>query len=145
MSEPVLNITEIIVRALVALIGVSTIIQIAPIKVNPWSWLAKRIGKAINGEVIEKVDQLEKDFETLRSDMAEQSARNSRARILRFGDEILHGTKHTQEHFDEILGCITEYTKYCDEHPDFMNHVTVKTTQHILDVYDQCRRENSFL
>ena len=67
--------------------------------------------------------------------MAEQSARNSRARILRFGDEILHGTKHTQEHFDEILGCITEYTKYCDEHPDFMNHVTVKTTQHILDVY----------
>ncbi len=31
-----------------------TLIQIAPIKLNPWSALAKAIGRAINGEVIAK-------------------------------------------------------------------------------------------
>lgn len=136
---------EIVARCAVILLGLSAIIQIAPIKINPWSWIAKKIGRALNSEVIEKVDKLEKDVKQLQSDLDEQSARNARARILRFGDEILHGVKHSQEHFDEILSCITDYTKYCDEHPEFRNHVTVITTQHILDVYDNCRRENSFL
>ena len=44
------------------LLAVLTVIQIAPIKINPWSALAKAIGRAINGEVIAKVDQLERDL-----------------------------------------------------------------------------------
>lgn len=145
MTEIGTGVETIIARVAVCIVALSAIIQISPIKLNPWSWLARHIGRAINKEVIEKVDGLEKDVNNLRADMHEQSARDARARILRFGDEILHGTKHSQEHFDEILACITDYTKYCDEHPEFKNHVTVITTQHILDVYDKCRRENSFL
>lgn len=145
MEATGIGVEEIIARAAVILIGISAIIQISPIKLNPWSWLARHIGRAINKEVIDKVDKLESDVDSLRSDMGEQNARNARAQILRFGDELLHGTKHSQEHFDEILNCITEYTKYCEDHRDFKNHVTERTTQHILDVYDQCRREQSFL
>ena len=29
------------------LLALMTIIQIAPIKINPWSWIAQKIGKAI--------------------------------------------------------------------------------------------------
>ena len=28
-----------------------SLIQIAPVQLNPWSWIAKRIGRAINAEV----------------------------------------------------------------------------------------------
>ena len=31
------------------LLVLMTLVQIAPVKVNPWSWLARCIGKAING------------------------------------------------------------------------------------------------
>ena len=139
------SIEEIIARAALILLGLSAIIQISPIKLNPWSWIARRIGRAINKEVIEKVDKLEADLNQMSLEMGEQRAINARAQILRFGDEVLHDVKHSQEHFDEILNCITEYTKYCEEHKDFKNHVTERTTQHILEVYDKCRREQSFL
>ena len=31
-----------------------TLVELAPIKVNPWSWIAKSIGKAMGIEAIEK-------------------------------------------------------------------------------------------
>lgn len=37
-----------------------TLIQIAPVKVNPWSSLARALGRAFNGEVISRLDGLEK-------------------------------------------------------------------------------------
>ena len=48
------------------LLAVLTVIQIAPIKINPWSALAKAIGRAINGEVIAKVDRLETEVQAMR-------------------------------------------------------------------------------
>ena len=35
-----------------------TLVEITPIKINPWSWLGRKIGRAINGEVLEKVETL---------------------------------------------------------------------------------------
>ena len=37
-----------------------TLIQLAPIKINPWSAMAKAFGRAINSEVLEKVWSLMK-------------------------------------------------------------------------------------
>ena len=39
------------------LLSLSAIIQISPIKINPWSYAAKIIGRAINSEMIEKIDK----------------------------------------------------------------------------------------
>ena len=36
------------------------LIQIAPVKINPWGALARWIGKAINGEVLDKLGRVEK-------------------------------------------------------------------------------------
>ena len=38
-----------------------TFIQIAPIKVNPWSWMAKKFGRAINGEVLKEIADIKKE------------------------------------------------------------------------------------
>ena len=39
-----------------------TLIQVTPIKFNPWSWIGRCIGRAINGEVLSKVDNLSKEL-----------------------------------------------------------------------------------
>jgi benzoyl-CoA reductase/2-hydroxyglutaryl-CoA dehydratase subunit BcrC/BadD/HgdB len=128
---------------LVALLA--TLIEISPIKIDPWSKLAKWIGRAINGDVITKVDKLESDIKKMQDDAEEREAKECRARILRFGDEILHSQKHSKEHFDQILQDITEYEKYCEEHKDFHNNMTIITTKTILEAYEKCLHEHSFL
>ena len=127
------------------LLAVLTVIQIAPIKINPWSALAKAIGRAINGEVIAKVDQLERDLVGMKADQEERDAINCRSRILHFGDETIHGVRHTKEHFDQILRDITTYERYCDNHPKFENNTTVLTSQRIKNIYEDCLKTADFL
>lgn len=145
------------------LIILATVIQIAPIKLNPWSHIARAIGRAINKEIYDKVDSFEKgiaekvdnfgdDVKELREmiqegkDIADmREAKAIRLRILRFGDEILHGVQHSKDHFDEVLLCITEYTQYCDGHKNFANHVTDSTIDLIMRTYKKCLSENKFL
>lgn len=152
MVEAVEAISEVCegnITAGIALLGVAlaTIIQVSPIKLDPWTWLARWIGRAINGELIEKVDKLEKKIERMDHDAGEQRAKDARARVLRFGDEILHNDndRHSKEHFDDILQDITEYEKYCEEHPEFENNRMQLTAQKIKDTYKKCWEEHRFL
>ena len=140
-----MNIKELLTSGGGVLLILLTLIQIAPVKINPWSWLAKNIGKAINGEVVEKVDNLSTDIRNLRDECEEREATACRTRILRFGDEILHDVRHSKEHFDQILIDITAYENYCASHPDFRNNVAVATIKRINQVYAQCIRNNNFL
>ena len=140
-----MNIKELLTSGGGVLLILLTLIQIAPVKINPWSWLAKNIGKAINGEVVEKVDNLSTDIRNLRDECEEREATACRTRILRFGDEILHDVRHSKEHFDQILIDITAYENYCASHPDFRNNVAVATIKRINQVYAQCISSNNFL
>ena len=137
--------SEYITAAVLAILAGTTLIQISPIKVNPWSWIARAIGRAINAEVIQKVDNLEKDLQTLKKHTEEQTVKECRVRILRFGDEILHDVHHSKEHFDQILLDVTDYENYCKEHPEFRNNMTVLTTRRIMSTYERCLEEHSFL
>lgn len=127
------------------LLAAMTLIQIAPIKLNPWSALAKAIGRAINGEVITKVDRLERELLGMKENLEERDAISCRSRILHFGDETIHGVRHTKEHFDQILRDITTYERYCDDHPNFENNTTVLTSRRIKDIYEDCLKTADFL
>ena len=125
--------------------ALATIIQVSPIKLNPWTSLARWIGRAINGEVIQEVKELKQKVEQMDHDAGERRAKDARARVLRFGDELLHDDRHSKEHFDDILQDITEYEKYCDKHPEFENDRMKLTAQKIKDTYKRCWEEHSFL
>ena len=122
-----------------------TIIQITPIKVNPWSWIGRLIGRAINGEVIDKVDNLGKELADHKEKSEERHATLCRAHILRFGDEVLHGIPHSKEGYDNILLDIDSYEEYCDKHPCYKNNVALATIKHIKKMYQKHLEEDSFL
>ena len=154
MIESLSNVTlGDVAKWLAAIIAlVSGVIQLSPIKVNPWSWIGRQIGKAINGEVLTEVENIKKEVAGVKDDVAkmqaisdERNAKSARTRILRFGDEILHGVKHSKDHFDEILSACTEYDEYCRNHQDFKNHMTERTESLITKTYDKCMEENDFL
>lgn len=136
---------ELIANGGIVLLVVITVLQIAPIRLNPWSWIAKQIGRAINGEVIHKVEGLEKELMSLRADTTEESIVNCRVRILQFGDELLQDIHHSKDRFDQTLRDIDKYEQYCETHKDFKNNITVMTVQHIKEVYNQLLISGDFL
>ena len=147
MLEAIGEICEGNLTAGIALLcaALATAVELSPVKVYPWKWLARWIGRAINGEVIEKVDKLEKSIERMDHDAGEQRAKDARSRVLRFGDEVLHKVCHSKEHFDDVLQDITFYENYCEKHPEFENDRMKLTAQKIKDTYKKCWEEHSFL
>lgn len=125
----------------VLLIAVMSVVEIAPIKFNPWSF----IGNVLNKGIIAKIEKIEKDVAEVKKEVGENTAVSSRYRILRFDDELLHDVKHTKEHFDQIILDIDVYEKFCDSHPDFKNNLAVLAIAHIKATYQKCGKDNSFL
>jgi hypothetical protein len=120
------------------LLALMTIVQIAPIKINPWSWLAEAIGRAINAEVIKKLDaHITMDDR--------RTADGHRARILHFNNELLRDIGHTQEEFFEVLAEIDAYEKYCREHPEYPNNRAVLAIENIQEVYKERLKKRDFL
>lgn len=121
------------------------LIEFSPIKINPLGSIAKAIGRAINQDVLEKVSSLEEKVDNLKHDTEEERAVSCRARILHFGDEVLHGQRHTKDHFGQILLDISKYEEYCRTHQDFKNGVTEPTSERIKAVYRERLEKNDFL
>ena len=109
----------------------ATVVELVPIKINPWRWLLGIIGKALTKDISDKLEQ--------------KDAEDARNHILRFGDEIKNKVRHSEEYFNQILDDITKYEQYCDQHPDFKNARTMATKQIIKDVYAKCLKEKDFL
>ncbi len=149
-----------------ALVALLTLIQISPLKLNPWrplgnlvrksfSGLAKLLNKEVIAEIGEvKVDiinmkteltDVKTELKDVKTDISKQGAINARARILRFGDELLHGMNHSKDHFDSVLRDAHYYEVYCSTHKDFENGVTGPTIQHIRSVYQDRLNKNDFL
>lgn len=140
-----MELNEIVTKGGGVMLLFMTLVQLAPIKLNPWTWVAKAVGRAINGEVIEKVNALSKDLNEFKAVCDKREAEQRRMQILRFGDEILHGVQHSKEHFDQILLDCTYYEQFCDDHPYFANGVAVQTIALIKSTYMSCMEEKTFL
>lgn len=140
-----MSIQEILASSGGALVVLITLVQIAPIKVNPWSAICRAIGRALNGDVIAKLDKVENRLdEHIRMD-DERNADLHRARILQFNTELLRSIQHTEEDFNEILYNIDCYEKYCTEHPEYQNNRAVHAIKNIDRVYDECMENHDFL
>ena len=115
----------------VVAIIVLSLVQIAPIKINPWSFIVKHLGRALNAEVFERLDR--------------DAAITSRVRILRFNDELLREEKHTKEAFDQVLSDIDVYEAYCAHHPEFKNNKTKMSASYIIASYQEHLENHDFL
>lgn len=128
-----------------------TVIQITPIKINPWSWIARGLGRAFNAEVLNKLNDLKREQEETRSKLDdhiragdENRADERRANILRFNNELIRDIPHTKEEFVEILADIDVYERYCKDHPDYKNNRAVHAIANIGRVYDERLKKHDF-
>ena len=153
--EAIQNITVgEIVKWCAAVIGaLSLLVEFSKkIKIKPWTWIARHIGTAINGEVISRLTVVEAQLDELKehdvrqdAERAEDNAVESRRRILQFADEIRRRVRHSQEHFNQIFEDIKYYKDYCDSHPRFQNDKAVRSIKIIEETFEECQKDDSFL
>ena len=108
-----------------------SIVEVSPIKVNPWSWLGSVVGKLIGIKTVsDKVDALEQKVD-------ENQATTIRVRILRFEDEVQNEITHSKDSWDQVMDDIRRYELYTEEHPEFKNNITVASIKHLTKKYSE--------
>ena len=122
-----------------------TLIQLVPIQVNPWSAIARWIGKAINGEVLGKLGKLEKQLDEHIDTDDKRDADSHRLEILRFNNELLRSVGHTKEEFIEVLAEIDAYERFCEGHPDYPNNRAALAIENIQENYKERLKKHDFL
>ena len=145
--------------ALCVALGVPTLLEISPIKINPWSWVAKflkwvwrKFCRSMNEEVLEDLSKMRQELKDTKDKLEkhiilddEREADKTRACILRFNNELLREIPHTKEEFVEILNKIDWYNDYCATHKDYRNSRAVHAIANIERVYDERLKKHDFL
>ena len=147
-----MTLDEILLGGGVGVVAILSLVEIAPVKINPWRAVARAIGRAINGEVLESVEDVKRAQQDTRKALDEhiqsddeRNADTLRMRVLHFNNELLRDVRHTREDFIEILAVIDAYEAYCRSHPDYRNNRAVFAIQNIKRVYAERLQKRDFL
>lgn len=131
-------------NGLLTVISAITLIQVSPLKIDPWSKLGKWIRGIIYGDVERKLDSIKGMVTKVENRMDEEKATQARNHILRFADELYEGRHHSQEYFLQLIDEIKIYEEYCKEHPDFPNGRTLQACAKIRETFDDLWKEHKF-
>ena len=119
------------------LIAFTGLIQIIPIKINPWSALLKWIGKLVTGNACGKIDDLIKQVDENEKDRI-------RWEVLDFANSCRNGRKHTRDEFQHIVALHDKYKKLLAKTKD-TNGVFDLEYNYIQDLYAERLEKNDFL
>lgn len=146
-----MTLKEILLGGSGGLLVLLTLIQISPIKIDPWSAIARAIGRALNKDVLDRLETLEDEQREIKAEVSAQKelsdkreADGWRADILRFNMELVKHTKHTREDYIEILDIIDKYENYCETHKDYENNRAVHAIANIERCYDDRLKNDDF-
>lgn len=140
-------------------LGLPTLIQLSPLKINPWSWALKALKRlwrafcrSLNADVLDKLAALEHEQTDTKGKLEkhialddEREADKVRASILHFNNELIRDIPHTKEEFVEILAKIDWYNDFCKTHEDYRNSRAVHAIANVERVYDERLQKHDFL
>jgi len=111
-TSPVTGATSFI---FIIAVLIMTIVQIAPIKVNPWDFVLGWIGDRMNSHIVNKVDTLDQKLTGHIQESREGSIKRKRLRIISFVEEGINGKKYTKEAFENMIRECDDYERFIKE------------------------------
>lgn len=129
---------------LVIVIIITSLVQVSPIKINPWTYIARKVGQAFTKDITDKVIAIESKLDDHISESNARDVRLRRETILDFANSCMNKRKHTKEEFDFIIGECDKYETYCAAN-NIQNGVADASIEEVKRIYRRCLAENSFL
>ena len=113
--------------ALAALFVLLSLIQVSPLKLNPWDNIFAWIGKKMNGATEKRLQEVEKQV----SDMW---INNHRQCILTFARECRSDISHSSDEWSNVLNVAEEYERYyiSEHHEAIISHALFDCVQEII-------------
>lgn len=145
LEENTVTIQEILGGGAFSVLVLLSLVQISPIKVNPWSWLARRLGRAINADMAQELEEIKKKLDDHVTKDAWRTADAHRSKILHFNNELLREIAHTKEEFVEALAEIDAYEEFCRINPDYPNNRAILAIENIRGSYMERLKKHDFL
>ena len=130
---------EIVIAIFVAVIGSNAL----------WGFIQFLIQRKDNKgdcakKILEMIQKLDEKIDRLDGELSVHRAIACRVRIIKFMDEILEGWSHSHDSYIQVMQDITNYLRYCAEHPEFKNHQTEASIEHIKADYQERLEKNDF-
>ena len=126
------------------LLTLSVFIQIAPIKINPWSSLFKWIGKTLNANLEKEVSDLKTAVKQVSSDIDENQKDRIRWQVLDFASSCRDGRLHTRDEFQHVIALNDKYKKLLAKTND-TNGYFDEQYKYIQAIYHKRQQKNDFL
>ena len=122
---------EIAGWGLAALILLLSLIQISPVKLNPWDSIFAWMGKKLNGKALA---ELQKQVTTM-------WVNSHRGALLTFARECRAGVDHSPDEWSNALCIADEYEVYCEKN-HVANGIVKADTLFIRNLYQELSREH---
>ncbi|MDO5456316.1 MAG: hypothetical protein Q4F25_05310 [Eubacteriales bacterium] len=120
--------------AVVLLIILFSLIQIAPVKLNPWDNILGWFGRKLNGATEKRLEKVEKQIRDM-------WINNHRQTILTFARECREEINHSPDEWTNVLNVAEEYERYVTEN-QVTNGIITQDTEYIRRLYQEMSREH---
>lgn len=118
----------------VGIVVLLSLIQISPLKLNPWDKLLGWLGKKINGAT-------EKRLESVERQILDMWVNSHRQCILTFAREARAGIEHSSDEWTNVLNVAEEYEKHVAE-KKITNGIVTQDTEYIRNLYQELSRDH---
>jgi len=122
------------------LVIVTLLIQIAPIKLDPWSW----IGDQLNKHMSQRVDNIEKNMTIIDNKLNAHIVESYRTNILDFADKVMSGQVYTKDKWSQMIKVCDLYEKYVKDN-NLLNGDATEAIEYIREKYHELRKNNAFV
>ena len=121
----------------VILLVLSAIIEVAPIKINPWSKVFRWVGNVMLGE-------FKGEMQTFKREQEKKNANDMRWAIINFANSCRRGEQHSKDAWRHVLSQISEYEDYTEDH-NIINGVVDADSEYLRELYQERNRRNDFI
>lgn len=118
-----------------------SLVQIAPIKINPWDTILGWIGSKINAGVKKQLDAVSQQSNVQKEEFREFWIDYQREAILRFSRECSQDMSHSREEWNHILDIIKRYETFCSKH-EIANGVIEENSSYLRDLHKKLLQEH---
>ena len=111
-----------------------SLIEISPLKLNPWDRLLSWIGSKLNSSTEKRLDAVEKQLRSM-------WINDHRHCILTFAREARAAIAHSADEWTNVLNIAEEYEKYVDAN-GITNGIITQDTAYIRNLYQELSRDH---
>lgn len=144
MSELIEALKTWLSNPTVIIVGAVTLIEIVPIKINPWRWIFTKIGNLLTGDIRKEIKEVKDELKAVKDETRDYKVQNWRWNVLDFANSCRNGRRHSHDEWRHTISQLAEYENYIEAN-NITNGVFEEDARYLRTEYQEHCAKNDFL